>query len=79
MKSITPYQERAEKCRELAKTAKSAEDRELLLKIADSWNWIASDGEPANNNDPALTAAPTSQPLDRSNTRKAKPTDNPTK
>ena len=46
MKTITVYQEYAEKCRELAAQAKSAEDRELLLKIADTWDWIARDNEP---------------------------------
>ena len=45
MKATTPYQERADKLRELAAQAKSAEDRELLLKIADTWDWISRDYE----------------------------------
>ena len=39
------YQEHGRKCRELAEEAQSPEDRTLLLKIADTWNWIADDGE----------------------------------
>ena len=39
------YQDHSKKCRELAKEARSPEDRNLLLKIADTWNWGADDGE----------------------------------
>lgn len=43
MKSPTPYQEHANRCRELAEIARSAEDRDILLKIADTWDWIGRD------------------------------------
>ena len=39
------YQDHSKKCRKLAKKAQSLEDRNLFLKIADTWNWIADDGE----------------------------------
>lgn len=56
MKSITSYQERAIKCRALARQAKSAEDRELLLKIAETWDWIARDNGPAGGNEREVAA-----------------------
>lgn len=46
MKASTPYEDHANRCRELAEVAKSAEDRDILLKIADTWDWIARDYEP---------------------------------
>ena len=66
MKATTPYQERAEKLRELAAQAESAEDRELLLKIADTWDWIARDYEFRDGDD-----APVGDLL-----RRSKPGDN---
>lgn len=39
------YQDQIELCRELAKEAEFPEDRNLFLKIADTWNWIAEDCE----------------------------------
>ena len=47
MKSSTPYEDHANRCRALAGEATSTEDREILLKIADTWDWIARDYEPA--------------------------------
>ena len=68
MKPMTPYQERAETCRKLAGEAKSSEDRELLLKIVDTWDWISRDNEPANSNEPADSTAPNSKTNGRTST-----------
>ena len=62
MKATTPYQERAEKLRELAAQAKSAEDRELLLKIADTWDWISRDYEFRAGDEPPAGEQPKSKP-----------------
>ena len=43
MKATTPYEEHANRCRTLAGQAASTEDRDILLKIADTWDWIARD------------------------------------
>ena len=42
------YEDSAELCRALAVAAKSDEERDLFLKIAETWNWLfqeADDGE----------------------------------
>ena len=48
MKIVTPYEQRAARWRELADQAKTPEERNLLLQIAESWNWIARDIEGTN-------------------------------
>lgn len=58
MKATTPYQERAARCREMAAQAKSDEDRELLLKIADTWDWISTDTEPTETAEPERAPGP---------------------
>jgi hypothetical protein len=45
MPTTRAYQDHNKKCRELAKQAESSEERDLLLKIAETWNWIAADDE----------------------------------
>jgi hypothetical protein len=49
MKAITAYQQYASRCRELAQTAHSSEERDILLRIADTWDWIARDYEPSDS------------------------------
>jgi hypothetical protein len=46
--STGAYYERANRCRELAEQTSSVEDRDILLKIADTWDWIARDLDAPN-------------------------------
>jgi hypothetical protein len=41
MKKAFDYQERADECRMLARAAKTAEHRGMLLKMADTWADLA--------------------------------------
>ncbi len=45
MNAIGSYRKSAERCRELALRAQSEEERKLLLKLADSWDWLARDAD----------------------------------
>ncbi len=55
------YQDHIKICRELAKEAQFPEVRNLLLKIADTWNWIADDDEiPIAEKNPVANRRPQS-------------------
>jgi hypothetical protein len=47
MPDRTPYQRSAERCRELAARAESDEERNLLLRLAESWDWVSREGDAA--------------------------------
>ncbi|HWP26141.1 MAG TPA: hypothetical protein VNL39_07335 [Xanthobacteraceae bacterium] len=49
MNTIDSYRKSAERCRELAARARSEEERKLLLKLADSWDWLARDTDPESD------------------------------
>jgi len=40
------YRKSAERCRELAARARSEEERKLLLKLAESWEWLRRKPDP---------------------------------
>jgi hypothetical protein len=42
MKTVREYRQQAEECRELAKRARSADEREAILAIAVSWENLAA-------------------------------------
>ncbi len=42
------YRQNAKECRELARTMARAEDREKLEKMAQTWEELASEAEPAD-------------------------------
>jgi hypothetical protein len=41
MQKVSEYRHHAEECRTLARRARSAADRDMLLKMADSWDELA--------------------------------------
>jgi hypothetical protein len=41
MKKVSEYRDHAEECRTLARRARSAEDRDMLLNMADTWDNLA--------------------------------------
>jgi hypothetical protein len=43
MNTIASYRRSAERCRELAERAESEEERKLLLRLAESWDWLTRD------------------------------------
>jgi hypothetical protein len=43
MKKVEDYRQHAEECRSLAKRARSPEEREMLLKMAGTWDSLAAD------------------------------------
>jgi hypothetical protein len=45
MKKVQDYQARAEQCRQLASRARTAEDRNAMLKMADAWEELARSRE----------------------------------
>jgi hypothetical protein len=45
MKKASEYRHHAEECRTLARRARSAEDRDMLLNMADPWENLARDRE----------------------------------
>ena len=53
MKTPKAYEDHANRCRALAQQVLSREDRDILLKIADTWDWIAHEFKPsvAGNDD----------------------------
>ena len=42
MKTVREYRQQADECRELAKRARSADEREAILAIAASWEKLAA-------------------------------------
>jgi hypothetical protein len=42
MKTVKEYRQQADECRELAKRARSADEREAILAIAASWEKLAA-------------------------------------
>jgi len=42
MKTAEEYRQQAEECRQLAKRARSSEEREVILTIAASWDALAA-------------------------------------
>jgi hypothetical protein len=52
MNTEDSYRRSAERCRQLAARAKSEEERQLLLKLAESWDWLTHDRDrPAEHRD----------------------------
>jgi hypothetical protein len=45
MKTVAEYRRHAEECNTLAKRAKSAEEREMIAKMADTWRMLADQRE----------------------------------
>jgi hypothetical protein len=45
MKTAQDYRRYADECRELARRAKSGEERDAILAIADSWERLAGERE----------------------------------
>jgi hypothetical protein len=45
MKTINEYRQHAAECQQLAKRARTAEDREMILKMADTWEELARSRE----------------------------------
>ena len=45
MKKVSEYRERAEECRTMAKRASFESHREMLLKMAATWDSLAEDRE----------------------------------
>lgn len=43
MNTIDSYRRSAERCRQLAARAQSEGERRLLLKLAESWDWLTHD------------------------------------
>jgi hypothetical protein len=45
MKTVAEYRRHAEECRELARRARSPEEREMILHIAQTWDKLAKGRE----------------------------------
>jgi hypothetical protein len=68
MKTVQDYLDHAEECRALAARARTPEEREMILKMAKTWEELArarkkmlqnrQAAEPSSNPQPSLTRAP---------------------
>ncbi len=58
MNTADSYRRSAERCRQLAARAQSEAERRLLLKLAESWDWLMRDTDrPAEHRDPKVRNA----------------------
>ena len=48
MKKVSDYRQHAEECRKLATSARSKEHREMLLKMAATWEALAEERQKTN-------------------------------
>lgn len=45
MKTVQEYRQHAAECRQLAARARTAEDRDMIIKMAETWEELASSRE----------------------------------
>jgi len=58
MKTPRAYEDHANRCRALAQQVLSSADRDILLKIADTWDWIARECKPLDADNDNVAGEP---------------------